>query len=406
MPPLEELLARRPAPPVRIVRPGRNLGFGAGVNRGLAALAGEATPPEWVLVSNPDLLVHAGALAALRDVLESRPSWALVGPRIYTDAGEVYPSVRSFPSFTDAAGHALLALFNPENPFTRRYNPGAPEGDVVTEAGWVSGSCFLARRGALEELGGFDEAYFMYAEDMDLCWRAHDAGWGVGFAGAAAVTHVQGVSTARHPYRMMVAHHRSALRFTLPDDEGLATGRAARWPCSCSECAWPWPPCGWRSAAREGRGRAPALADRRHRGHRGDRAGARGGRRRERPAPRPGAGPRGAGGDLRPAAGLCRVRRGDHAARWGAEGAAHGEHRRRAGRRVRQRLHRRPGSVPLRPRHRGGAVDHRRRLGPAAPPALGRLGNPLRAVWAAPGTPSPWRSAPGRSTVSASRRSS
>jgi N-acetylglucosaminyl-diphospho-decaprenol L-rhamnosyltransferase len=217
---LEELLALRPPPPVRIVRPGRNLGFGAGVNRGLAALAGESTPPEWVLVSNPDLLVHTGALVALRDVLESHPAWALVGPRIYTEAGVVYPSVRSFPSFADAAGHALLALFNPENPFTRRYNPGAPEGDVVTEAGWVSGSCFLARRSALEELGGFDEAYFMYAEDMDLCWRAHDAGWGVGFAGPAAVTHVQGVSTARHPYRMMVAHHRSALRFTCRTTKG------------------------------------------------------------------------------------------------------------------------------------------------------------------------------------------
>jgi N-acetylglucosaminyl-diphospho-decaprenol L-rhamnosyltransferase len=217
---LVELLGERPAPPVRIVRPGRNLGFGAGVNRGLAALAGESPPPEWVLVSNPDLVVHPGALATLRDVLESRPAWAVVGPRIFTDAGDVYPSVRNFPSLTDAAGHALLALFNPENPFTRRYNPGAPEDDVVIGAGWVSGSCFLARRSALEELGGFDEAYFMYAEDMDLCWRAHAAGWGVGFAGAAAVTHVQGVSTARHPYRMMMAHHRSALRFTIRTTKG------------------------------------------------------------------------------------------------------------------------------------------------------------------------------------------
>jgi N-acetylglucosaminyl-diphospho-decaprenol L-rhamnosyltransferase len=217
---LAELVAENPQVPVQVVQPGRNLGFGAGVNRGLAALAGASPAPDWVLVSNPDLVVHPGALDALRHALETNPAWAVVGPRIYTETGDVYPSVRTFPSFTDAAGHALLALFNPDNPFTRRYNPGTPEGDGVARAGWVSGSCFLARRSALEELGGFDEAYFMYAEDMDLCWRAHHGGWGVGFAGAAEVTHVQGVSTARHPYRMMVAHHRSALRFTLRTTSG------------------------------------------------------------------------------------------------------------------------------------------------------------------------------------------
>ncbi len=217
---LAALRSTDPTPDVVLVRPERNVGFGAGVNRGLAVLAGRSPAPEWVLISNPDLVVHAGALAVLRAALEERRAWALVGPRIFTEGGEVYPSVRRFPSFVDAAGHALLALFRPENRFTRRYNPGTPEGDGVVEAGWVSGSCFLARRDALEELGGFDEAYFMYAEDMDLCWRAHHAGWGIGFAGAASVTHVQGVSTARHPYKMMLAHHRSALRFTVRTTSG------------------------------------------------------------------------------------------------------------------------------------------------------------------------------------------
>jgi N-acetylglucosaminyl-diphospho-decaprenol L-rhamnosyltransferase len=205
---------------VVVVRPQRNIGYGAGVNRGLAVLAGQTPPPDYVLVSNSDLRVHPGALNALRSVLHERPAWALVGPRIYTEEGEVYPSVRQFPSFVDAAGHALLAPFNPDNRFTRRYNPGSPDGEGVAGAGWISGSCFLARRSALEELGGFDESYFMYAEDMDLCWRAHRAGWGVGFAGAAAVTHIQGVSTARHPYRMMLAHHRSAFRFTVRTTSG------------------------------------------------------------------------------------------------------------------------------------------------------------------------------------------
>lgn len=217
---LVDLLDGEEGPPVRLVQPGRNLGYGAGVNRGLAALAGEAEPPKWVLVSNADLVVHPGALVALQRALDAHVAWAIVGPRIFDEKDEVYPSVRRFPSFVDAAGHALLALFNPDNAFTRRYNPGTPAGDVVVPADWVSGSCFLARRSALEELGGFDEAYFMYLEDTDLCWRAHHAGWGVGFAGAAEVTHVQGVSTARHPYRMMVEHHRSALRFTARTTTG------------------------------------------------------------------------------------------------------------------------------------------------------------------------------------------
>jgi N-acetylglucosaminyl-diphospho-decaprenol L-rhamnosyltransferase len=217
---LEGLLNGKARPPVRLVQPGRNLGFGAGVNRGLAALAGEAQPPERILVSNPDLVVHPGALSAMQQALDAHVAWAIVGPRIFDETGEVYPSVRHFPSFVDAAGHALLALFNPGNRFTQRYNPGTPAGDVVVPADWVSGSCFLARRSALEELGGFDEAYFMYLEDTDLCWRAHHAGWGVGFAGTAEVTHVQGVSTARHPYRMMVEHHRSALRFTVRTTTG------------------------------------------------------------------------------------------------------------------------------------------------------------------------------------------
>jgi N-acetylglucosaminyl-diphospho-decaprenol L-rhamnosyltransferase len=217
---LSLLLAERPTSAVVTVTPGRNIGFGSGVNRGLALLAGMSGPPEFVLISNADLWVHAGAVGALTRALETRPAWAMIGPRIYTEEGEVYPSVRRFPSLLDAAGHALFAFVNPENRFTKRYNPGTPEGDGVVEAGWISGSCFLARRAALEELGGFDEAYFMYAEDMDLCWRAHHAGWGIGFTGAASVTHVQGVSTARHPYKMMVAHHRSALRFTVRTTKG------------------------------------------------------------------------------------------------------------------------------------------------------------------------------------------
>ena len=192
---------------VPLVVTGRNLGYGAGANRGIAA-SGDS---EYVLVCNPDLRVHPGAVERLTAALDAHADWAIVGPRIVDPAGEEYPSVRRFPSMTDAAGHALLALFRPDNRFTRRYRDRV--GEEVRRVDWVSGACFCARRTALEELGGFDEAYFMFAEDIDLCWRAHQAGWGVGVEPHAAVTHVHGVSRRRHPYRMLVAHHRSALRF-------------------------------------------------------------------------------------------------------------------------------------------------------------------------------------------------
>ena len=200
---------------VRLVRTGTNLGYGAGANRGIAATAGD-----YVLVSNPDVAFHDGAVDRLRAVLDADATVAIVGPCIREADGSRYPSARRFPSMVDAAGHALLGQVAPENPFSRRYRMAEIDATVTTPVDWVSGACFLARRAALEELGGFDERYFMYVEDVDLCWRAHRAGWGVVFAPEAEVTHLQGVSTARRPYRMLLAHHLSALRFAARTTSG------------------------------------------------------------------------------------------------------------------------------------------------------------------------------------------
>jgi len=210
------VLARSGHGAVPLVDTGRNLGYGAGANRGIAAL--ESRP--FVLVCNPDLRVHPGVVAGLADALEAEPTWALVGPRILTAAGDPYPSARRFPSVTDAAGHALLDQLWKQNPFTHRYRAGGWTSSEPTTTDWVSGACFLARRSALEELGGFDEAYFMFAEDMDLCWRAKRAGWQVGYVPGVEVTHIEGVSRRRHPYKMAVAHHRSALRFAARTTSG------------------------------------------------------------------------------------------------------------------------------------------------------------------------------------------
>lgn len=201
---------------VRIVPTSENLGFGAGVNRGMAALGRHV---DAVVVANPDSIAHHGACASLVAELDAHPGWAIVGPTILTSDGGLYPSIRQFPSLRDAVGHALFGLVAPSNKFTARYRSAARREDGGVD--WVSGAFFVIRRDAFESIGGFDEDYFMFAEDMDLCWRAHEAGLGVGVAPAAVVTHVEGVARRAHPYKMVAAHHRSAYRFAARTNTGL-----------------------------------------------------------------------------------------------------------------------------------------------------------------------------------------
>ena len=199
--------AQRADPEIEVVQTGVNLGFGAAVNRGAARLEGD------LLVMNPDAVIEPGAVKALQTVLEHDPRVGVVGPRIENPDGTLYPSARTFPAVGDALGHAFVGLVAPQNRFTRRYRMLDWDHAVAAQVDWVSGAAFLARRTCFDELGGFDEAYFMYMEDVDLCWRAHEAGWAVAYEPAARVVHVQGVSTDLMPYRMIAMHHRSLFTF-------------------------------------------------------------------------------------------------------------------------------------------------------------------------------------------------
>jgi len=199
---------------VTVIHTGGNLGYGGGANRGSSVARGDL-----LLVCNADVRVEPGAVKALVAALDADERRAVVGPLIEDLEGSVYPSPREFPSVADALGHGFIGLVAPGNRFSRRYRMLDSERAEVADADWVSGSCFLVRRRAWEELGGFDESYFMFAEDVDLCWRAWKSGWTVVFEPAARVVHVRGASTELAPYRMIVAHHRSLLTFahrTLP----------------------------------------------------------------------------------------------------------------------------------------------------------------------------------------------
>jgi N-acetylglucosaminyl-diphospho-decaprenol L-rhamnosyltransferase len=187
-----------------------NLGFGAAANRGVAATS---TPV--VLVMNPDLVVEPGANKALVEALEGDLRLGLVGPRIDTPDGQVYPSARRFPDILEAAGHGFLGFVWPNNPYSRRYRMLDWDHDRPADVDWVAGTYLAVRRVAWDQLGGFDERYFMYLEDVDLCWRMWRTGWRVGYAPEARITHAIGQSTDQTPYRMIVAHHRSLLRYSV-----------------------------------------------------------------------------------------------------------------------------------------------------------------------------------------------
>ena len=190
---------------------GENLGYGRAVNRGAATPVARAAT--YLLVCNPDTVLTEGAVPAMVASLSADTDLGIVGPRLSNPDGSLYPSARTFPNLLDAVGHGLLGMVAPRNPFTRRYRMLDWDHRHEDRVDWVSGACFLTRRTAWDAVSGFDPAYFMYMEDVDLCWRLGRSGWGVAYQPGAEVTHVQGVSTNHHPYRMLAAHHRSMWTF-------------------------------------------------------------------------------------------------------------------------------------------------------------------------------------------------
>jgi N-acetylglucosaminyl-diphospho-decaprenol L-rhamnosyltransferase len=216
---------RRELPAVRVLDVGANVGYAGAANRGVAA-----TRAPIIAVCNADLAVARGTAAAMLTRLDAEPDLAAVGPLIRNTDGTVYPSARSVPPLRDAIGHALLGARWPENRFSRRYRQVDADVGRSRDVDWVSGAAIWLRRSALESVGGWDEHYFMYMEDLDLCSRMRRLGWRVAYEPRGSVVHTQGVSTAHHPYRMIVRHHRSAYRYAAKHWHGarrLLLGPAA-----------------------------------------------------------------------------------------------------------------------------------------------------------------------------------
>lgn len=197
-------------PEARVITNRENAGYARAVNQGLAA-----TAAPFALVMNPDCEPRPGMLRALLEHMNARPRTAIAGPKILNPDGSLEYSARSFPEpFTFLFNrYSLLTRLFPGNRFSRRYLLTDWDHASAREVDWVSGACMMARRAAIEQAGGMDEAYFMFNEDVDWCRRMKQAGWEVSYEPAAVVVHHIGASRSKVAARVIWSRHLGMIHY-------------------------------------------------------------------------------------------------------------------------------------------------------------------------------------------------
>lgn len=239
----DRVAASRPGR-VELQRNQTNLGFARGVNQGLAHASGDA-----VLVLNPDCRLLPGAVDRLVAELAQHPECAIAGPQILNDDGSVQGSARGDPTLlTGLFGRStLLTRLFPRSRLARRnvridatVINQSDQGDQAasSEVDWVSGACMLARREALEAAGGFDERYFLYWEDADLCRRLRDLGHSIRYVPAAWVTHTVGRSSRGAQTLATRAFHQSAYTYYATHVARTPLTRVPAWFLLTLRCRW------------------------------------------------------------------------------------------------------------------------------------------------------------------------
>ncbi len=186
-----------------------NPGYGTSANHGVSALRHTS---DLIVICNPDIVWQPDTLEKLIAELESQPTVGIVGPRLLNNDGSTYPSARAFPGIRIGIGHALLGDLWKTNPWTTRYL-GTQEGLEPRIVDWLSGACLMIRGETFTSIDGFDEDYFMFVEDVDLCFRAKKKGWRSLLVPTAVLTHSGAHSTGPRMANMVKAHHQSMRRF-------------------------------------------------------------------------------------------------------------------------------------------------------------------------------------------------
>jgi N-acetylglucosaminyl-diphospho-decaprenol L-rhamnosyltransferase len=200
-------------PEARVIEQ-ENLGFGTGNNTGMRAAS-----RDYFLLLNADAWVLGDAVERLVEFAETQPEAAVVGPKLLNPDGTLQRSVRGYPStWRIATEYLFLRKLAPRSRLFNAFYGAGFDHESVREAEFLGGACLLVRREAFEQVGGFDEDFFMMSEEVDWCYRFRQAGWKVLFYPGAEVVHVLTSSANPAMFRHLVRGH---LRF-------LAKHRGAR----------------------------------------------------------------------------------------------------------------------------------------------------------------------------------
>ncbi|MCA9909635.1 MAG: glycosyltransferase family 2 protein [Anaerolineae bacterium] len=201
-------MLRERYPQVRLAAQTENVGFTRGNNLGLGLAEGR-----YVFLLNPDTEIIGDAIQQMIAYLDAHPDVGILGPHTHNSDGTTQSSRRRFPTLaTGFFESTWLQPFTPKALLDRYYVRDAAD-DATVDFDWVQGSALLARRAVYEQIGGLDEGYVMFSEELDWCKRAQLAGWRVVYLGSAHITHHGGKSTEQVVARKHIHFQESKLRY-------------------------------------------------------------------------------------------------------------------------------------------------------------------------------------------------
>jgi N-acetylglucosaminyl-diphospho-decaprenol L-rhamnosyltransferase len=178
---------------VRVIQSGFNGGFGAGNNVGIRAGLSDGSLADYIYVLNSDAFPDPGAIRSLLETLETNPNAGFAGSYIHGPSGEPHLTTFHFPSIASEFEGAVR--FGPISRLLAHRAVPVPIPAETTQVDWLAGASLMMRRSVLDQIGLFDEAFFLYFEETDLCLRAHRAGFKTLFVRESEVTHIGSVST-------------------------------------------------------------------------------------------------------------------------------------------------------------------------------------------------------------------